>query len=672
MRILRKVLSFLPLVALLNGACVTNNKTVRSVSSPDGKITVSLKLEGGEAFYSVQKDSIVILNDSRLGFRFSNLEPLDGNFRVAEARESSFAETWEQPWGEKRLIDNKYNQLEVRLEEKNHLRREMDLEFRVFNDGVGFRYILPRQENMDSVIILKEETEFKLPGVWTAWWIPAHKENSYYESLYRHTPVNRMDTVHTPLTIETGDGHFLAIHEANLTDYAAMTLFCADSSRLVCDLVPWSNGVKVYAKTPVETPWRTIRIADSAGGLITSYLELNLNEPCKLTDLSWIKPEKYVGIWWGMHLEKYTWEMGPRHGAATENVCRYIDFAAANGFGGVLVEGWNKGWEYDWSNHGEDFSFTKAYPDFDLEKICRYAAEKHVGLIGHHETGGAARHYEDQLEDAFALYAKNGVHAVKTGYVGRFLDGKEWHDGQYGVRHYRKVIETAAKYRIMIDNHEPVKPTGLSRTYPNLMTQEGARGQEYNAWSDDGGNPPDHTTILPFTRMLAGSLDFTPGIFNFSNTANPATRVNTTLAKQLALYVVIYSPLQMVSDLPENYTMKKPFGFIREVPVDWQVTKVLNGKIGDYVTIVRKDRHSDDWFLGSITDENARDLTIDLSFLDHGAKYKATIYADGDKANWKTDPTDFAYSETIVRSGDQLVLKLAPGGGQAIRFSLIK
>ena len=669
----RKTSAFLILLIFLTSACRKEMTQIQSVSSPDGKVMISLKLEEGKVFYALQKDSDIIFKDSQLGFEFANMPPMYNKLKIAGIEKSSFAETWEQVWGEKRFIDNKYNQLIVHLEDTGKLKRKMDIIFRVFNNGVGFRYAFPSQANIDSLIISNEKTEFYLPNVCQAWWIPAaYKENSYYESLYRHTPINQMDTIHTPVTIETANGHFVSIHEADLTDYAAMTLFCTDSSKLVCDLVPWSNGIKVYAKAPMQTPWRTIRLADDAGELITNYLELNLNAPNKIKDTSWIKTGKYVGIWWGMHLEKYTWEMGPTHGATTQNVLRYMDFAAQNGFNGVLVEGWNKGWEYEWSNHGEEFSFTESYPDFDLEKITQYGAKKGVSLIGHHETGGATKNYENQLEDAFKLYHTNNVHAVKTGYVGRFLDGKEWHDGQYGVRHYRKVLEAAAKYQIMVDNHEPVKQTGLRRTYPNLMTQEAARGQEYNAWSEDGGNPPEHTTILPFTRLLAGPMDFTPGIFNFENPGHPNTRVQTTIAKQLALYVVIYSPLQMAADLPENYQGKKAFQFIREVPTDWQVTKVLNGKIGDYITIVRKDRNSDDWFLGSITDEKARTLTIDLSFLDHGSEYEATIYADGKNADWKTNPTSVEILAMPVKATDKLNLNLASSGGQAIHFKLIK
>jgi alpha-glucosidase len=376
---------------------------------------------------------------------------------------------------------------------------------------------------------------------------------------------------------------------------------------------------------------------------------------------------KYVGIWWGMHLGKYTWNMSEKHGATTENTKAYIDFAAQNGFGGVLVEGWNVGWESP-DHDGDWFSYTKPYPDFNLEEICKYGASKNVKFIGHNETYGSVRNYENQMTDAFQYYQKNGINAIKTGYVKKYLDKVEWHDSQYGVRHYRKVIETAAKYNIAIDCHEPIKPTGLQRTYPNLMSQEGARGQEYNAWSSDGGNPPSHLTILPFTRLLAGPLDYTPGVFNFTNPSHPKTHAQSTIVNQLALYIVIYSPLQMACDLPENYKNQKAFDFIKDVPVDWQETKVLNAKIGDYVTIARKDRNSENWYIGSITDENPRELTVSLDFLDPNQKYTAQIYADGDKADFKTNQTAYTYKEQKVTSKTKLTIKLAPGGGQAIRI----
>ncbi len=570
--------------------------------------------------------------------------------------------------GEFRYVEDWHNELTIHLKEKGGKNILMDIHFRVFNDGVGFRYTFPKQPELDSVVITDELTQFTFPEEHQVWWIPVHSENSYYESLYRKNLISDTDTINTPATFETAAGLYLAIHEANLTDFASMTLKKINAKQYVSQLVPWSDGVKVYAKTPFESPWRTLIIGEKPGDLVTSTLMLNLNDPCKLADVSWIEPSKYIGIWWGMHLGKYTWGQGPLHGATTENVMKYIDFASENGFDGVLAEGWNQGWDGDWSVDGTKFSFTESYPDFDRERITSYAAVKNVRLIGHNETGGAVTNYENQLEEAFAQYHHYGVNAVKTGYVNKYLDGTEWHDSQFGVRHYRKVLETAAKYHIMIDNHEPVKGTGFQRTYPNLMTQEGGRGQEYDAWSADGGNPPSHTTILPFTRMLAGPFDFTPGTFNFDYSAVKGTRVNTTLAKQLALYVIIFSPQQMASDLPENYEGNPAFEFIKQVPCNWSDTRVINAEIGKFVTIARKDRDSDEWYVGSITNEEARTLEMDLTFLDESRDYRAEIYADGDGADYRTHPEPVKMTTRMVDSGTRLKLELAPGGGTAIRF----
>lgn len=593
---------------------------------------------------------------------------MTNNFKVVGIEQNSKNETWEQPWGEFRYVNDNHNELTVHLRQNGGKKGLLSLVFRAFDDGIGFRYHFPEQPEMDSLIIMDELTEFCFPEGHQVWWIPVHADNSFYESLYRYTPVGQTDTINTPATFETRSGLYLAIHEANLTDYASMTLRKVSESRYTSELVPWANGVKVYAKAPFSTPWRTIIVVEKPGELVTSNIMLNLNEPCVLKDVSWIEPSKYIGIWWGMHMEKYTWGQGPRHGATTENTMRHIDFAAENGFGGVLVEGWNYGWDGNWFEDGTGFSFTKPYPDFDLEKVGLYAASKNVRLIGHHETGGAALNYERQMEDAYKLYQKNGVNAVKTGYVNKFLDGKEWHDGQYGVRHYRKVIETAAHHKIMINNHEPVKGTGLQRTFPNLMSQEGGRGQEYDAWSADGGNPPSHTTILPFTRMLSGPFDFTPGTFNFDNKVNPKSRVQTTLAKQLALYVVIFSPQQMASDLPENYLNNQAFQFIKDVPCIWSETKVLNAEIGEYLTIARKNWDGNEWFIGSITNEQPRNFAINLSFLDENITYKAEIYADGENADWKTNPYPVAINTKVVDRSSKLNIDLKPGGGTAIRF----
>jgi alpha-glucosidase len=649
------------------------------VCSPDGRIEVVFLLDEGVPRYAVSFGGRQVIRPSRLGFGFKGTGPLDRDLRIAASRHASFDETWIQPWGEAKEIRDHHNELCVDLWENSGARRRMRLVFRVFDDGLGLCYLLPEQTHLSELEISDERTEFALAGDHQAWWIPAYGKQRY-EYLYRRSPISELGVVHTPLTMETEDGLFLSIHEAALTDYASMTLALSGDTTLKSDLIPWSDGIKVRGSTPLKTPWRTIQIAESPGELITSYLALNLNEPNRLGDVSWVHPGKYVGIWWAMHIRKSTFAPGPRHGATTENAKRHIDFAAEHGFAGVLVEGWNLGWEVFCQEMGS-FSFIEPYEDFDLEEVAAYARARGVMLIGHHETGGDVAEYEQQMESSFRLYQGLGVDTVKTGYasndpgIKRYDDsgepaGVEWHHGQHMVRHYRRVVETAARHQIMLDVHEPVKDTGLRRTYPNMLTREGARGQEYNAWGRAGGNPPEHTTILPFTRMLAGPMDFTPGIFDLLfEDHQPANRVNTTLAKQLALYVVLYSPLQMAADLPENYEGHPAFQFIIDVPVDWGETRVLHGQIGDYVTIVRRERDGEEWYLGSITDEEGRILEAPLDFLDAGKTYVAEIYADAEDADWKHNPLPVEISQVLVDRNTTLKLRLAPGGGQAIRLS---
>jgi alpha-glucosidase len=536
--------------------------------------------------------------------------------------------------------------------------------FRVFDDGLGFRYEFPEQPNLDYFEILDEHTEFWLAGTGDAWWIPAYRDNRY-EYLYTRSAITRLDTVHTPVTFEMDDGLYLSIHEANLTDFASMTITNKGAGLLEADLVPWRDGTKVKVLPPHVSPWRTIQLARSPGDLITSYLILNLNEPSQLVDTSWITPGKYVGIWWGMHIGLLTWESGPRHGATTRRAKQYIDFAAENGFLGVLVEGWNLGWNDD----PKVFNYTEAYPDFDIQEVSRYAISKGVRLIGHHETFANVANYESQVEAAFDFYKSLGVRVVKTGYVGTRVDGGEWHHGQFMVRHYRRIIHLAAQRGIMLDVHEPIKATGIRRTFPNMMTREGARGMEYNAWSADGGNGPEHATVLPFTRMLAGPFDFTPGIFDhYFPETRPNSQVPSTLARQLAYYVVIYSPLQMVADLPENYRGNAAFQFIKDVPTDWEETRVVHADIGDFVAIARKDRNSEDWYLGAVTDEKSRSLETPLSFLEAGKMYVAHVYADGPDASFDRNPLDMNIATFLVNREVTIDLALAPGGGQAIRF----
>ncbi len=654
------------------------------VHSPDGRITILFGLVEGVPYYAVQREGTDVILPSKLGFTFLVDAPLDANLVIVSSGQASVDETWTQPWGEVKDIRDHHNELRVELSEKSVRPRKMILAFRAFDDGIGFRYELPEQPYLGTFQIMKEETEFSLAGDHSAWWIPAFQDNRY-EYLYKNTSISRMsisarDGVHTPLTMQTDTGLYLSMHEAALVDYSSMALQADENLVLRTRLFPWSDGVSVKGQTPLKTPWRTIQIAKNPGDLITSHLILNLNDPNKLGDVSWIYPQKYIGIWWGMHLGKWTWGSGPNHGATTKNTKAYLDFAAKYGFDGVLVEGWNEGWDGDWVAGGDRFSFTTPYPDFDLQGLAVYANSRGVKIVGHHETGAAVTNYESQMEEAFALYQSLGINTVKTGYVGYgqgikrydaqgILVGYEWHHGQYMVEHYQKVIETAARYGIMIDAHEPIKDTGLRRTYPNFMTREGARGQEYNAWGGEGGNPPDHVTILPFTRLLAGPMDYTPGILDLTfDQYRPGNQVNHTLAKELALYVVIYSPLQMAADLIENYEGNPAFQFIIDVPADWNETLVVNAQIGDYITSVRQERDGDEWFLGSITDENPRELGASLDFLTPGVIYTAEIYSDKTDADWKTNPYGLDITRVLLDSNVDLKLILAPGGGQAIRF----
>lgn len=655
-----------------------------TLSSPDGQNEILFGLINGRAYYSVRHGAVDLLLPSALGFTFKGDTPLQDGLVIIGQTRTSFDETWTQPWGEVKNIRDQHNELRVHLMEQGPNAREFFIVFRAFNDGIGFRYEFPAQAHLKDVQITEELTEFSLTGDHSAWWIPALQPNRY-EYLYQNTPVSLISrsskgAAHTPLTMQTSEGLFLSFHEAALVNYASMTLKPDNNLVLHASLVPWSDGIKVKTTAPFKTPWRTLQIASTPGELITSYLILNLNEPNKLGDVSWVKPQKYIGIWWGMHLGKWTWASGAKHGATTANTREYLAFAAKNGFDGVLVEGWNTGWDGNWYQNGSQFSFTQPYPDYDLPGLASYAHSLGVRLIGHNETAVGIANYEKQMEEAFALYQKLGINTIKTGYVSDDpqvprldandnLLGMEYHHGQFMVNHYQKVIETAARYGIMIDAHEPIKDTGLRRTYPNFLSREGARGQEYNAWGANGGNPPDHVTILPFTRLLAGPMDYTPGILALTYPEyKPANRINHTLSKELALYVVIYSPLQMAADLIENYENNPAFQFIKDVPVDWNETRVLHAQIGDYITTVRQERDGEEWFLGAITDENSRELPAPLDFLTPGVKYVAQIYADAPGADWQSNPYAISISSVLVDSNTTLQLKLAPGGGQAIRF----
>jgi alpha-glucosidase len=659
-------------------ALPARGQTQLSVASPDARTVVDVAVREGHLYYRVQRDGRALFLPSQLGFEFRTAPPIRDSLRIAASGRGSVDTTWTQPWGEVSHVRDHHNELRVSVAEESAAGRKFDVVFRAFNDGVGFRYEVPAQPNLGEFEIMQELTEFSLADDAKAWWIPSNRARlDRSEMLYSNSPVSLIDSVQTPLTMQTRSGTFLVIHEANLVDYARMNLRGGrmENRTLHAALAPWADGSKVKGHTPFVTPWRTIQIADRAGDLAPSVLGLNLNPPNVLASTDWIKPMKYVGIWWGMHINTMTWASGPKHGATTANTKRYIDFAAANGIGGVLVEGWNLGWDGDWIANRNAFSFTKAYPDYDLPAVTAYAKQKGVKLIVHNETSGGIENYERQMDSAFALYHSLGLDAIKTGYVTDTVGGGHSHHSQFMVRHYRKVIETAAKYGIMVDVHEPIHDTGERRTYPNMMSREGARGQEYNAWGGEGGNPPEHETNLFFTRMLAGPMDFTPGIFDIlieRGTGRPRRpeepRVRTTLAKQLALYIVLYSPLQMAADLPENYEHQPAFQFIRDVAVDWDTTRVIDGRIGDYVIVARKERGKPNWFIGAITDEEGRTFDVPLSFLTKGRSYVAEIYADGPKANWLTNPLPVAISRQTVTSASHLRLVLAPGGGQAIRI----
>jgi alpha-glucosidase len=645
--------------------------------SPGQVIEVCVFTQDGGAFYEVSRNGQSVLAPAPLGLAFAG-EAAPRVTAITAARRAASDTSWEQPWGEQRVIRDHHSELTVSLAGDTALTRRFDVTFRVFDDGLGFRYAYTAIPAGQAVAVTDEATAFKPVGAYDAWWYEGlGQERDEY--LYKQTDARRITLAETPLTLRRADGKLhLAFHEAALVDFPSMLLAGDGAGALKARLMPWPDGTLAKKTGPFTTPWRTVLIGETAGALADSRIELNLNEPSQIADTSWIKPGKYVGVWWEMHLEKSTWGSGPKHGANTANVERYMDFAAKYGFDGVLVEGWNQGWDGDWVAGGDKFSFTKPYPDFDIQAITDYGRKKGVSLIGHHETAGAVLNYEAQLDDAMALYQRVGVSQVKTGYVrhsGTILDrdgGQQWFAGQFMVRHNLKVAEVAAAHHVSVDAHEPVKDTGLRRTWPNMLSREGARGQEYNAWGDPT-NPPEHTVILPFTRMLSGPMDFTPGIFDVVHgKAELTRRGQSTLATQLALYVVLYSPIQMAADLPENYEARPDaFQFIRDVPTDWEVSKTLQGEIGDYIVVARQPRGGQDWFLGALTDETARKLTQPLDFLAPGKRYEAQVYADGPGADYRTNTTALVVSRRVVTRKDSLVFDMAPGGGTAVRFKLL-
>jgi len=673
-----------------------------TISAGMDKVKLDFMLDAtGHPVYAVYYDQKPIIKPSRLGIKLLNDNGLDSNFAVIGTEKTSVDERWKPVWGEVSTIRNHYNQVTVHLQQQNSQKRLLDIVFRVFADGVGFRYEFPKQNNLKYFIVSDELTEFALAGDHKTFWIPGDYDSNEYP--YTTSKISQIDNtpvvagsddiavkyvvdkyaVQTPLMMKTDDGLYINIHEAALVNYTSMQLHVNTATyKLTASLVPDALGNKAYMGTPGRTPWRTIIVSDKATDILASKMILNLNNPSKIENTSWIKPMKFVGVWWEMQTGKSTWNYSNRadtvgadgklipngtHGANTANVERYIDFAAKNGIQGVLVEGWNYGWEEWFGNWKEHvFSFVTPYPDFDVDAITKYAASKGIKMIMHNETSAAATDYERQMDTAFRFMNKYGYVAVKTGYVGRIIPRGEHHDGAWMVNHYVRVAQEAADYHIMIDEHEPVRPTGLQRTYPNWMACEAGRGNEYNAFGH--GDKPEHETIMPFTRFMGGPMDFTPGILKIKDYGVlPGKQIHTTLVKQLALYVVLYSPLQMAADLPENYEKyMDAFQFIKDVGVDWDDTKIIAAEPGDYITTARKEKGTENWYIGAITNENGRDETVSLDFLNKGQKYIATIYADGANADWKTNPEAYKIDTFLVDDATTLKLKLAPGGGAAI------
>lgn len=680
-------------VAALLWAATPLSAETLEVTSPDGKITVTVNDDGGLASYAVSYEGEKVIAPSRLGMLFAEHHGFERGLTIAGSVRASHDSTWQQPWGERRMVRDQHNELAVTFAASQGPARQMTVRFRAFDTGIGFRYELAEQPALTGdIAIVDELTQFGV-GEDTAMWYTPSDEFNRYEYLTRTGPAGKVDDAHTPATFRNTAGIHFAIHEAALVDYSSMSLGALRPGTFEARLRNWSGGPKVKTKAPFKSPWRTIQVAREAVGLINSDIILNLNEPNALGDVSWVEPGKYIGIWWAMHINERSWGRDKIHGATTAETKRYIDFAAEHGFKGVLVEGWNIGWDGDWFNNGDLFRFAEPMPDFDLEELGRYAQSKGVRLIGHHETSANISNYESQMEAAFDLYQKVGVRAVKTGYVAdagdavrvdeRGIRRYEWHDSQFMVGHHLRVVKAAAKRQIAINAHEPVKDTGLRRTYPNWMAREGARGMEFNAWGSPP-NPPSHEPMLAFTRMLAGPMDFTPGIFDLRPNerppvrpdiprGDPKNRPQTTLAKQLALYVTIYSPLQMAADLPENYEARMDaFQFIKDVEADWEESVALAGEVGQYVAIARQGRKSKEWFLGAVTDENPRDLSVPLSFLEKGKQYRAQIYRDGPDAHWDTKPYAIVIEEKMVTGGDTFAVWLAASGGVAVRFIPVK
>jgi len=687
---------------------ITGLINAQTVQSPSKEITLDFKLTNGKPAYTVTYKNKPVVLESLLGVKLKETTDLASGFTVVNTKNATFNESWKPVLGEQSSIVNHYNELTVALNQQA-TGRKINIIFRVFNEGIAFRYDFPKQKDLNYFVISDEVTQFNLTADHKVFWIPGDFDSQEY--VYNETKLSEIDTdklntnngialksiggkyvVQSPLMMKSAAKLYLNIFEAAVVNYPVMHLDVdVKNFRLTAKLVPNAIGDKAYLQAPCVSPWRTVMVSDDARDIVSSKMILNLNEPSQIDDTSWIKPMKYVGIWWEMHVGKSTWDYmgsqnasnvldqnlkpGGKHGATTENTKRYIDFAAKNGFDGVLVEGWNTGWE-DWAGNWKEevFDFVTPYPDFNIKEVSDYAKSKGVKMIMHNETSGSVANFERHMDRSFENMVKYGYPAVKTGYVGRIIPRGEFHDGQTMVNHFNYAARRAADYKLMINSHESSRPTGYSRTYPNYVAAEAARGNEFNGWSS--GNPPMHETILPFTRLLGGPMDYTPGIFEVKMSfydPKKTEQVQTTLTKQLALYITMYSPIQMAADLPENYE-KYPdaFQFIKDVAVDWQESKYLEAEPGDYLTIVRKAKNSEKWFLGAITDENARKTTIALDFLPKGQKFKAIIYEDAKNADWKKNPIAYSIRTVEVTSKTKLNLVLAPGGGTAISFEPVK
>ena len=684
----------------------------QELKSPNGNFKLVFALENdGTPTYQLFLKNKEIIKKSKLGLELQkDKKSLLNDFTLVNEVRNTFDETWKTVWGEETEIRNHYNELALKLKQ-NETERQVIIRFRLFNDGLGFRYEFPEQKNLTYFVVKEERSEFAMTGDHTAFWIPGDYDTQEYDfTESKLTEIRKLfrgavsenasqkqfsDTgVQTSLMLKTADGIYINIHEAALINYSCMHLNLDDKNLVFqSHLTPDSKGNKGHLQAPCVSPWRTIIASADARDVLASRITLNLNEPCKIEHTSWIKPVKYIGVWWEMITGKSSWaytdevpsvQLGVtdftkakpngKHAANTKHVKEYIDFAALHGFDAVLVEGWNEGWE-DWFGHEKDyvFDFVTPYPDFDVKAIHEYAKSKGIKMIMHHETSGSTRNYERHLDKAFQFMKANGYEAAKTGYVGNILPLGEHHYSQSILNHYQYVIEKAADYKIMINAHEAVRPTGICRTYPNMIGNESARGTEFQAF---GGSKANHTTILPFTRLIGGPMDYTPGIFEMDIAKlnpNNNSHVNTTLANQLGLYVVMYSPLQMAADLPENYNrFLDAFQFIKDVPVEWATTKYLEAEPGYYVTIARKDKNSNNWFVGNSNGYKARISSVSLDFLEEGKKYEATIYADAANADYKTNPQAYKISKQKVTNKTKLQLRTAAGGGYAISIVELK